>query len=140
MSRVLLCLSLLACPALKSAAYAQAPKPEQPQVEIDRLISQLASDLFGDREAASRRRQKIGPPAVDALRAAASDNKDAEVRRRAANVLAVIEDSPEQLLIDYRALGLPMPPQDAKLVRYEAGGGGLVNGKVQPPSYGLAFL
>ncbi len=34
-------------------------------------------------------------------------------------------------LKEYLALGLPMPPKDARLVRYERGGGGLVNGKVQ---------
>jgi hypothetical protein len=77
---------------------------------------------------------------MDALREAATNSKDAEVRRRAADVATVIENSLEQLLIDYRALGLPLPPKDAKLVRYEAGGGGLVNGKVQPTVYGLAFL
>jgi hypothetical protein len=107
---------------------------------IDRLIRQLGSDEFSQRDGASRQLEKIGPPAVEALRAAAASNKDAEVRRRAADIVAVIENTLEQLVIDYRALGLPLPPKDAKLVRYEAGGGGLVNGKVQPKWYGLAFL
>jgi hypothetical protein len=33
-----------------------------------------------------------------------------------------------------------MPPKEAKLVRYEAGGGGIVNRKVQPKYYEVAFL
>jgi hypothetical protein len=45
----------------------------------------------------------------------------------------------DDLLKQYQALGLPMPPKEAKLVRYEAGGGGIVNRKVQPKVYGVAF-
>lgn len=45
----------------------------------------------------------------------------------------------DALLKDYKALGLPLPPPEAKLVRYEAGGGGIVYGVVQPTRYGLAF-
>jgi hypothetical protein len=44
-----------------------------------------------------------------------------------------------ELLREYQALGLPLPAKDAKLVRYESGGGGIVNGEVQPKTYGLAF-
>lgn len=43
------------------------------------------------------------------------------------------------LLTEYKDLGLPLPPAKARLVRYEYGGGGIVNGKVQPTSYALAF-
>lgn len=53
-----------------------------------------------------------------------------------AEPLASLDD----LLKEYRALGLPLPPKEAKLVRYEAGGGGIVNGEVQPTDYALAFL
>jgi hypothetical protein len=38
----------------------------------------------------------------------------------------------DELLKEYKALGLPLPPKKAKLVRYEAGGG-------KPTVYGLAF-
>jgi hypothetical protein len=47
--------------------------------------------------------------------------------------------APAELLKEYRSLGLPLPPEKARLVRYEAGGGGIVNGKVQPTVYALAF-
>ena len=43
------------------------------------------------------------------------------------------------LLKEYQALGLPLPPEKARLVQFEAGGGGIVNGVVQPPEYWLAF-
>src|SRR5262245_54428794 len=45
----------------------------------------------------------------------------------------------DELLKEYRALGLPLPPKEAKLVRYEAGGGGIVNGRVQPTTFSVAF-
>jgi hypothetical protein len=45
----------------------------------------------------------------------------------------------DELYKEYQTLGLPLPPKTAKLVRYEAGGGGVVNGKVQPKEYSLAF-
>jgi uncharacterized protein (TIGR03067 family) len=53
----------------------------------DRLIRQLGSRKFREREAASKALAKIGEPALDALRKAASDNADAEVRRRAAQLV-----------------------------------------------------
>ena len=56
----------------------------------------------------------------------------------AASVMAGAPDL-DGLLKEYRALGLPLPPDDAKLVRYESGGGGLVDGKVQPKLFALAF-
>jgi hypothetical protein len=43
------------------------------------------------------------------------------------------------LLAEYKGLGLPLPPAKARLVRYESGGGGIVNGRVQPTTYSLAF-
>jgi hypothetical protein len=118
-----------------------APLPQEvpDRAQVERLIRQLSSDDFDEREAASRQLRKIGPPAVEALRAAAADSKDAEVRRRAGDIAAVIENCLEQLLIDYRALGLPLPPKDAPLMRFEGEGGRVVKGKVQP-WFGLAFL
>ena len=46
----------------------------------------------------------------------------------------------DDLLNEYKALGLPLPPNEAKLVRYESGGRTIINGVAQPPSYSLAFL
>jgi len=50
---------------------------------IERLIKQLGSDDFTEREAASKRLESIGEPAWLAVRKAAQDSSDAEIRRRA---------------------------------------------------------
>ncbi|HKI31086.1 MAG TPA: hypothetical protein VKA46_04420, partial [Gemmataceae bacterium] len=120
---------------------ARPPKEAPDRAQVERLIRQLGSDEFKEREAASRQLEKIGPPAMEALRAAGTGSKDAEVRRRAADVAAAIENTLEQLVIDYRSFGLPLPPKEAKLARYKRSPGPvrLVNGKVQPEDYGLAF-
>jgi hypothetical protein len=45
----------------------------------------------------------------------------------------------DRLLKEHRAHHLPLPPNDARLVRYRSGGGGMVNNKVMPDVYSLAF-
>jgi HEAT repeat protein len=115
------------------------PKGTPDRAQIEHLIEQLSSPEFNEREAASRGLEKIGPPAMGALREATVRSKDAEVRRRAADIAAAIENTPEQLLIDYRAFGLPLPPKDAKLVRFDSGVTGGPGGPGQRKLYGLAF-
>src|SRR5947209_5791743 len=73
----------LALPAL--AVGTETPTP----VEIRRLITQLGSDEFAEREAASRRLEAIGAPALPALHRAAA-SQDPEVRRRAGQVIPAI--------------------------------------------------
>src|SRR5262245_60475637 len=51
--------------------------------EIETLIRQLGSPRFGEREAASQRLAAMGEPAQPAIRRAATNTPDAEVRRRA---------------------------------------------------------
>jgi hypothetical protein len=68
-----------------------------------------------------------------------SHGLDIERRRRALQLVQGIENSPDALLASYRGYGLPLPPAGARLVRYKAGGGSIVNRKVQPIIYGLAF-
>jgi WD40 repeat protein len=57
---------------------------------IQRLIAQLGSDRFAQREAASRRLKVIGEPAISALDKAATTSEDPEVRRRAEQLLQAI--------------------------------------------------
>jgi hypothetical protein len=99
----------------------------------------LRSPTFSERAAASKSLQTIGLPALGALRKAAKDN-DAEVARRAARLVETIENSLDQLLADYRAYGLPLPPDHAKLVRFESGGRHILNDELMPPTYFLGFL
>src|SRR5882762_186018 len=71
--------------------------------EIGRLVKQLGSDKFKEREAASARLKQIVEPTLDALHKAAASN-DPEVRRRAEKIIAVIENKlfgPELCLLGY---------------------------------------
>src|SRR5947209_4425555 len=72
-----------ALPAL--AAGTGTPTP----AEVRRLVTQLGSDEFAEREAASRRLEAIGAPALPALHQAAA-SQDPEVRRRAGQVIPAI--------------------------------------------------
>jgi hypothetical protein len=64
----------------------QAPGGEPAGPEIQRLIMQLGSDRFEEREAAGKRLEQIGEPALPALEKA-TRHRDAEVRRRAVYLL-----------------------------------------------------
>jgi RNA polymerase sigma factor (sigma-70 family) len=60
---------------------------------IERLISQLGSDEFDAREAATRALKALGKPALNALQEAATKNADAEIRNRAAALILEIRNS-----------------------------------------------
>ena len=55
----------------------------------ERLVKQLGGGTFKEREAATKRLTEIGEPALDALYKALTSG-DAEVRRRAENIVAAI--------------------------------------------------
>ncbi len=59
--------------------------------QVERLVRQLGSESFAQREAAGKALDAIGEPALDALRKAASDSPDAEVRRSAKRLVKAIE-------------------------------------------------
>lgn len=90
---------------------------------IVRLIRQLGSDDYEQRESATKALARLGVPALATLRRATATDRDAEVRRRGADLVERIENSLDQLLIDYRAFGLPLPPDKASLVRIEVEAG-----------------
>src|SRR5207247_4157676 len=58
--------------------------------DIERLVKQLGSAKFKEREAATKRLKEIGEPALDALHQARARN-DVEARRRAVAIVADIE-------------------------------------------------
>ncbi len=66
------------------------PQKVEPAV-INKLIEQLGSKSFEEREAANKRLREIGAPAVDALRKAMETNKDAEITRRARQLVEALE-------------------------------------------------
>src|SRR5947208_908164 len=59
--------------------------------DIERLVKQLGSDKFRQREEAAKRLTEIGEPALDPLQQAASRG-DLELRRRAEAIIAAIEN------------------------------------------------
>lgn len=72
----------------------EAPNKEQ----IDKLIDQLGSGVFAEREKASKELAAIGVPVLEALRKAAKSD-DAEVRKRAEELIPKIERQAESLRV-----------------------------------------
>ncbi len=60
------------------------------EAEVGRLIDALGSERAADRDAAGKRLEQVGEPALDALRKAAASNADPDVRLRAYLVIAAI--------------------------------------------------
>src|SRR5438874_1392601 len=60
--------------------------------EIDRVVQRLGSPKFAEREAAAKRLDAVGEPALDSLRKTAAGTEDAEIRRRAESLIKAIED------------------------------------------------
>jgi RNA polymerase sigma factor (sigma-70 family) len=58
---------------------------DKPDPEAEKLVKQLGSPAFADREAAEKRLKELGPKALPAL-ASGAESADAEVARRAAAV------------------------------------------------------
>jgi hypothetical protein len=79
---------LMACVVLVPLRSAPAQAAEEK--EIQRLVKQLASDDFQQREAATKRLTEIGEPALGALEHAQIGD-DPEVRTRAEDIVAAIE-------------------------------------------------
>ncbi len=92
MPRTFRWLLALACPVLLWQAVAGGEDAKTaPPAEIERLIKQLGSDQFDQREAASRALEAIGEPGREALLKAVGRGEDAEVQRRAEQVLAALD-------------------------------------------------
>jgi WD40 repeat protein len=86
-------LLFLLCVTGTSALVPFAPAPaSDPGAagEIQGLVKQLGSDVFREREAATKRLTEIGEAALDALHPALTSD-DPEVRRRAGDVVAAID-------------------------------------------------
>jgi uncharacterized protein (TIGR03067 family) len=77
--------------ALAVAAFAQADDAAKSPQAMDRLIQQLGSKRFREREAACKALERVGESALDALHEAATGEPDPEVRRRATGLVERIE-------------------------------------------------
>ena len=89
MAQQLACV-IIACLVLVSVRSLPAQAPEKE--EINRLIEQLASDDFQQREAATKRLTEIGEPALGALEHAQTGD-DPEVRTRAEDIITASKSS-----------------------------------------------
>jgi WD40 repeat protein len=89
--RVLLLVLLPGLLSLSRREGSPADARAQPDdASIARLIRQLGSERFSEREAAGEALVEVGEPALAPLRQAAAASDDAEIRRRAANLVQVI--------------------------------------------------
>lgn len=85
---------VLALLAFALGVASAAPVPEKPisREELARLIEQLGSPEFERRQAATKGLLSAGEPALEALRVAAAENKDADIRRRAGELVETITE------------------------------------------------
>jgi hypothetical protein len=93
---VLGCSAVLWSSPVHSEDAKRAPVCSKPasSAQVERLICQLGSDDFGEREAASKALEAIGEQALPALRKASTECDDAEVQQR---VKAIIEEMAQKL-------------------------------------------
>jgi tetratricopeptide (TPR) repeat protein len=90
---MLLALPLAVLPAGQRVG-GEPPAAGRPDARlIERLIRQLGSPQFAERDAATKQLKDIGDPALAALREAAKGNDDPEVRRRADRLADDLEEA-----------------------------------------------
>lgn len=109
---------------IAAASSPPAPAPTAPvpaPVGIPALVEQLGSERFAEREAAAAALEKLGLPAIDALRAATKSDVP-EVRERAAALLTKMRrlaDSgnrltPKRVKLDYQDIPLGTAVNDLR--------------------------
>jgi hypothetical protein len=84
---------------------------------IARLIKQLGDAAFAKREAASKERETIGPPALAAVRNAAAASADAEIRPRAERLVKRITEAAALAELAKLWVGDVRPPEDVSPTR-----------------------
>jgi hypothetical protein len=86
---------LLSLLVLVGGLHAEEPSRTPPgdgnAQHIDKLIRQLGSDDFDEREKAGKALEAVGPTALEPLRKAAAQGDDAEIRRAAGELITAIE-------------------------------------------------
>jgi hypothetical protein len=95
-----------------------APEKETATEGIGRLIRQLGDNAYAKREAASKELCAIGAPALAALWKAAESSVDAEIRRRAEDIAAIVTAKAEFLIESSLKPGMLLEVKDAKAEGY----------------------
>ncbi len=83
-------LAAVACLGIVTAPTGAVAPPAAKADDIAKLVQQLGSDDFEEREAAQKRLEAIGAPALDILRKTAASTDDAEVKSRAGQLIDAI--------------------------------------------------
>ena len=94
---------MLAVAALLAAsgfAIGDPPAPPSAKSPASKLVEQLGSDDFAEREAAHQKLEALGEAAFDALRKAATSD-DAEVKSRAEQLLQSLSAASDKLTADF---------------------------------------
>jgi hypothetical protein len=110
---------------------------------IDALIGQLGDKEFAKRQAAAKGLEAIGEPALAALRQAAKSSDSPETRRRAEQLIQIIEPKPVILSSAYFSHGLPLAESKypicsikiAGRVNTKGEGKGKIELTATPPNY-----
>jgi hypothetical protein len=101
-------------PILASLVFLAALEPLQddPGARIQELIRQLGADDYATREKATQELRKLGKPAEEALRKAASSSDDPEVRERSRGLLEALAEGGKPKSEGKREpeRGIPAPP------------------------------
>ncbi len=105
------------------------------------LIRKLGSEKGEDRERAERRLIELGEPLRPTLKQVA-ESEDAEIGRRVKAILAILDRYAflDQLVARAKEFGMPFPPADAPLMRFEAGRWSVAADGTYIPHYTLGFL
>jgi hypothetical protein len=80
--------------------------PARSEMEMKRLIDQLGSERFKDREQATHELSKLGKSALPSLKEA-TNSLDAEVRRRAQQLVEQIEPPPVRSMDAHQEQPIP---------------------------------
>jgi HEAT repeat protein len=87
------CGVFIAAATIAAAIRADESKSMASSKDVNRLIDQLGSDRFEDREQATQQLSQLGKSALPGLKEA-TNSPDAEVRRRAQQLIQQIEPPP----------------------------------------------
>src|SRR5438067_1992456 len=79
-----------------AAGRAAEPAKKTDSAQVARLVKQLGSPRFAEREAATQALDALGPPALEALQHALH-SRDAEIRRRAQELLPRVQRRAETI-------------------------------------------
>src|SRR5262249_37757685 len=102
-SRSALCLSLL---LLGSIAFAGFGAPTAEVEKVRKLIQQLGDDDVDKRQEATRQLEGLGQAALPLLRKASKESTDAEVRKRAAELVAAFQKNAFGVVRGFEPAGL----------------------------------